>query len=132
MIATSIFSLFLFGVSGVLLDSHRRARQRLLAVDGLEDHARQFAESQFRRRMLASGTIALLAAMIGVRPLVPLRPMPITIYLLLLVSACGWVLLLALIDAVATGAYYRRLRGKHVAAEVQLARELEAARERAE
>lgn len=132
MLSTNLFSLLLFGVSGLLLDSHRRARRRVLVTDDLDANARRFATSQYHRRMLASGTIGVLAAMIGIRPLVPLRPAPITIYLILLVSACGWILFLALVDALATGAYYRRLRGKHASAEVKLARELEAARERIE
>lgn len=131
MLATNVFSLLLFGISGLLLDSHRRARQRLLATDDLDERALRFATSQYRRRMLASATIGVVAAGIAIRPLIPPRPAPMTIYLLLLVLSCGWILLLALVDALATGRYYRRLRGKHVAAEVKLARELQAARDKA-
>src|SRR5690606_24742210 len=108
-------------------DSHRRARQRLLAAPELDPRAQRFAASQYRRRMFASATIAVVAAAIAIRPLVPPRPIPMTIYLLVLVLGCGWILLMALWDALATGIYYRRLRGKHLAAEIKLARELQAA-----
>lgn len=132
MIATSILSLFLLGVCGLLIDSHRRGRARLLAEDPSDDRVRRFANSQYRRRMMSSVVIGLIGVGLALRPLVELRPLPMTIYVLLLVLAVGWTLMLALIDTLASAAYYRRLHRRHVAADVKLARELQAAREKAE
>lgn len=130
MIATSIFSLLLLGISGLLLDSHRRARQRV-AISDLDERAKRFSASQYRRRMLASGTIGGVGVAIALGPLIPRQLGPMVAYLVLLLSACVWIVLLGLIDLWATRWYYRRLRGEHVAAEIKLARELEAAREQA-
>ena len=132
MIATSVFALILLGISGLMLDSHSRALRRVTARTDLDEFARRFAGAQYRRRMFASGTIGVVGAAIAIAPLVPRRPLPMSIYLLLLVSACGWIVLLALIDVLATHAYYRRLRGQHLAAEAKLAQELQSVRERTE
>ncbi len=84
----------------------------------------RFARSQFRRRSQASGIIGVLGAAIGLYPLVPHEPLPITLYLLAISTACLAILLLAALDAWATRQNFNRLRSEHVAAQLQLAREL--------
>ena len=132
MLATNIFALLLLGLSGLLINSHWRARQRVEFASGLEDHARQFANSQYYRRMTASGLIGLLGAAIAIRPLVPIRPLPITIYLFILLLACALIVFLAVFDAFATGLYYQRLRGNQRTAQIKLARELKAVQDKLE
>ena len=126
MLVNSIFAMVLLGISGLLLDSHRRARQRVVATNELDDRTRRFADSQHARRMLASATIGVIGAAIAIRPIIPPQPPIIAIYLLLLVSAVGLIVLLAMIDVLATTVYYRRLRGKQLSAEARLAQELQA------
>jgi len=74
--------------------------------------------------------IALLGIAIGLGPLVPHRPVPHTLYLGVLLSACLGLMLLALLDAWATRQHYRRLRSSQMAAQIKLALELQAAGDR--
>jgi hypothetical protein len=132
MLITYAISLVLIGLSGVLLDSHRRA-WRAAEQDGkLSDSERRYCLSQYRRRMQASGIIGLLGAAIGVGALVPRRPWPLALYVLFLAGACVSIMLLAAIDAWATRQYYARLRSEQMTAQIRLARELSAARKRSD
>src|SRR3990170_7962980 len=109
---TTIFaiSLVLLGLSGVLIDSHRRSWRAALQAADLMERDRRFARSQFRRRTQASGIIGVLGVAIGIGPLVPRRPGPMAFYLATLVMACGCIVLLALLDAWATRQHFRRLQ----------------------
>jgi hypothetical protein len=122
MIASSVFSLCLIGLSGLLIDSHRRSRQRLNRAVNIGEASRVFACAQFRRRMSASGMIGVLGVAIAVGPLVPRRPVPMTIYLAILLLGLGWIVLMALFDVFATHSRYRELRR---AAAAKLPTELE-------
>lgn len=82
--------------------------------------------------MTASGLIGFLGAAITIHPLVPIRPLPITIYLFILLLACTLIVFLAVFDAFATGLYYQRLRGNQRAAQIKLARELKAVQDKLE
>jgi hypothetical protein len=132
MILTSIISLILIGLSGVLLDSHRRAWRAVQQDTTKSERERRFALAQYRRRMQASGIIGVLGAAIGVGPLVPREPWPLVIYLASLSGACGCILVLAALDAWATRQYYARLRNEQLTAQIKLARELHAARKSAD
>ncbi|HEY3393306.1 MAG TPA: hypothetical protein VGK58_11410 [Lacipirellulaceae bacterium] len=127
MILTSIISLILIGLSGVLLDSHRRAWRAAQQDPTKSERERRFALAQYRRRMQASGIIGVLGAAIGIGPLVPREPWPLVIYLASLSGACGCIMLLAALDAWATRQYYARLRNEQLTAQIKLARELHAA-----
>ena len=124
VLATNIFALLLLGLSGLLINSHRRARERVKFASGLEDHARRFANSQYYRRMMASGLIGLLGIAIAIHPLVPIRPVLFTIYLCTLFLACALIIFFAVLDAFATRLYYQRLRCNQQTAQIKLAREL--------
>jgi hypothetical protein len=124
VLATNIFALLLLGLSGLLINSHRCARERVKFASGLEDHARLFANSQYYRRMMASGLIGFLGAAIAIRPLVPIQPLPVTIYLYTLFLACALIIFFAVVDAFATRLYHQRLRGNQRTAQIKLAREL--------
>lgn len=127
MILTSIISLILIGLSGVLLDSHRRAWRAAQQDATKSERERRFALAQYRRRMQASGIIGVLGAAIGIGPLVPREPWPLVVYLASLSGACGCIMLLAALDAWATRQYYARLRNEQLTAQIKLARELHAA-----
>lgn len=127
MILTSIISLILIGLSGVLLDSHRRAWRSAQQDPTKSERERRFALAQYRRRMQASGIIGVLGAAIGIGPLVPREPWPLVVYLASLSGACGCIMLLAALDAWATRQYYARLRNEQLTAQIKLARELHAA-----
>src|SRR4051794_15358957 len=124
MIATSIVSLILIGPSGVLIDTHRRSWHVAQTNDSLTKGDFRFARSQYRRRTEASAIIGLLGAAIGVYPLVPAEPLPITLYLTATTGACLAILFLAFLDAWATRQNFLRARGEQLAAEVKLARDL--------
>ena len=124
MIATSIVSLLLIGLSGVMLDMHRRSWQNAQQNKDLTPSTRRFALSQYRRRMQASGIIGVLGAAIGCEPLVPREPFWYVLYLVSVTGACFAIVVLALVDAWASRQYFARLRTEHLTAELKLTREL--------
>ena len=129
MLITYAISLALIGLSGFLLDSHRRAWRAVEQDASVPEHERRYARSQYRRRMQASGIIGALGAAIGVRSLIPHEPLPMILYLLFLAGACLSIMLLAGLDAWATRQYYARLRSEQLTAQIKLARELARARQ---
>jgi hypothetical protein len=124
MVAIYATSLVLIGLSGLLLDMHRRSWRAAQQDASLTDRDRRFAQAQFRRRSQASAIIGVLGAGIGIEPLIPLRPWPLVIYVASLTGACACIMLLAALDAWASRQNYTRLRNEQLAAQVKLAREL--------
>lgn len=117
-------SLSLIGLSGVLIDSHRRSWRAARQDETLGARERRFARSQYLRRMQASSIIGLVGAAIGVRPLIPPEPFPMAVYLATLVGACACIMLLALLDVWATRQHFLRIRDEQLTAEAKLAIEL--------
>jgi hypothetical protein len=124
MIATWIVSLLLIGLSGWMLDWHRRSWRKAAFDASISNSERRYALSQYRRRMQASSIIGVLGVAIALGPIVPRRPWPMMIYLISVAAACLAITFLAAIDAWATRQYFARLRSQNLAAQVQLAREL--------
>ncbi|MGE3241640.1 MAG: hypothetical protein AB7I57_11265 [Pirellulales bacterium] len=124
MLGVVVISLALLGISGWLIDSHRRNWREALSSNKIGDREKRFAGAMYRRRMLASSTIGATGAAIALWPVIPPRPMAITLYLAALLAACAWIMLLALVDFVATRHYYRRLRQEQLAKQVELAVEM--------
>ena len=124
MIGTYIVSLFLIGLSGLLIDLHRRSWRAVQHMDSISTADLRFARSQYRRRIQASGTIGVLGAVLGVYPLVPRVPLPFTLYLVAITLACMAIMLLAALDAWATRQNFLRLRSEQLAAQIKLTREL--------
>jgi hypothetical protein len=131
MLSIYVISLGLLGLSGLLLDWHRRSWQSARQDSTLNDRDRRFALAQYRRRMQASATIGALGAAIGVGPIVPRAPLWMAAYLASLVGACACIMLLALLDVLASQQNFRRIRSEQMTAEAQLARELRIARDAA-
>jgi hypothetical protein len=132
MATAFIFSLALLGLSGMLIDSHRRSWRLASAANDLSAPTVRFALRQYRRRMQASGTIGLIGLAIGIGPLVPRRPGPMALYVAVLVAACAWMMLLALVDLWATRRFFRQLRGEHQSAQRKLLTEFRSVREAAD
>src|SRR3990172_7814200 len=131
MATSGIFSRILLSTSGILLDSHRRAWRSIRQDQATSDLERQFGRSQYVRRMLASGIIGLVGIVIGLGPLVPHEPGPMALYVLVLLSACCWLMILAAIDAVAIRHHYRQNRVQYLAEQFELFQERKAARRQA-
>jgi fatty acid desaturase len=131
VIAVVVVSLTLLGIAGWLIDSHRRAWWVTQNSASLTERERQFARSMHRRRMMASGTIGAVGAAIGIWPIIQGErgPWVLAIYTGLLLVACSWIMILALIDFAATRQYYRRLRKEQRAKQAELESEIAAMRE---
>ena len=123
MMMVYAISLLLIGLSGLMLDMHRRSWRSVQQDRTLSDRDVRFARAQYRRRNQASGMIGVLGAAIGVGPIVPPQPWPMVLYVILLAGACLCIMLLAGLDAWATRQNFARLRSEHLAAQVKLARE---------
>jgi hypothetical protein len=121
-----IVPLFLIFLSGLLLDSHRRAWRAAQVDHQLTDRDRRFARSQYLRRMQASSIIGLIGAALGCYPLVPEEPLAILLYVTALVVACACMMLLALLDVLATRQNLRRLESEQLAQQVKMAMKLRA------
>lgn len=124
MISACVISLLLIGLSGVLIDSHRRSWRNAQNDDKLADRDRRFARSQYLRRMQASAIIGVLGASIGLLPIVPRTPLWMTTYLAALIGTCAAICLLALLDIVASRQNYRRLRNEQFAAQAKLVHQM--------
>jgi hypothetical protein len=124
LIATYAVSLALIGLSGGMLDWHRRSWRRAQLDAAISDRDRRFARSQYRRRLQASGMIGLLGAAIAVWPIIPPRPIAMATYVAALGLACGCMMLLAAIDLWATRQNMARSQMEQLAAQLKMARDL--------
>ncbi len=120
MVATSLFSLVLLLLAGVLADAHRRDwRQARDAADS-PSGALRFARRRFARRTVATTTIGLVGVAIAVWPLTPREPFWVVVYAATLTSMALLILTLGVLDAVASGQHQRdearRQLAEHAAA----------------
>jgi hypothetical protein len=132
MLGVILISLALLAISGLLIDSHRRTWHHARDSAELSDRDRRFAQSMYRRRMLASGMIGGIGAGIGVGPIVPREPLAMAFYLATLLAACAWIMLLAMLDTWATRRHYRRVRREQLSKQLQLTVEMASLGETAE
>jgi hypothetical protein len=124
MFTVYAIALLLIGLSGLMLDMHRRSWRAAQEDRSLSERDLRFARAQYRRRNQASGIIGVLGAAIGIGPLVPPQPWAMVLYVAFLAGACLGITLLAGLDAWATRQNFARLRNEQLAAEVKLAREV--------
>lgn len=106
MFATSLISLLLLGLAGVLLDAHRREWAEADEAS-TEPAGYAFARSRYRRRRFATATIAVVGGLIAVWPLVPREPLWVLGFTALLAGLALQIFLLGLLDAWATSRFYR-------------------------
>ena len=124
MFGAFVLSLALLGLSGALIDSHRRSWREVLQKPDLPERAKRFARTQYRRRLQASGMIGLIGALVAVWPIVPRLPGPMMFYASALLAGCSWIMLLAVLDLFATRHHFRRLRDEQLTAHLQMILEM--------
>lgn len=126
MFSIHAFSLLLLALSVALLVMHRRSWLAVRDSANSQKHEKRYALAQYRRRMQASGMIAVVGIAIGMGPLVPQRPGSYTLYLGALLVACLGLVLLAGLDLWATRQHYRRMRSEQMTEQIKSAMELQA------
>lgn len=111
MLPTILLGVALLVFSAVLVWTHLRAWRTAEAAD-LSPRDRQFAWRQFRRRAQTSAMIGIAAIAIMVAPLITSRASALVsvFYLAGLLLLVLWVILLALVDAIATRRHYGTLQ----------------------
>lgn len=114
-----------------MIDGHRRSWSQSQAGE-LSERERRFAKKRYRRRLFASGILAVLGALIGVEPLIPRRPGWMATYTSLLLVAVVIMMMLGMQDAWASSAHYQRVQLDHLAKQAEIARQLKEARLAAE
>jgi hypothetical protein len=128
MLLVMIASLGLLGLSGALIDMHRRAWHAAQSSAEISESTRRFALDQYRRRLQASGMIGFLGVLIGIWPIVPREPAALMFYLGALLAGWCWIMLLAARDLFATRQHFYRLRKEQLAAHHQFVLEMQAAK----
>jgi len=126
MIAVAIISLTLLGLSGLLIDSHRRTWRDARDSPTLSEHDKQFARAMYIRRMQASAMVGLMGAAIGIWPMFDdaARPWALLLYTAILLAACAWSMALAMLDIWATRRHFQRKRMESLAKQLQSTVEL--------
>lgn len=129
MFAVVIFSLTLLGLSGLLIDSHRRTWREARESTTLSEADKKFARAMYVRRMQASAMVGVMGAAIGVWPVVDqqARPWTLLLYTAILLVACAWSMALAMFDIWATRRHIQRKRMENLAKQLQLTVEMAAA-----
>jgi hypothetical protein len=125
MLPSALLSLTLLGLSGLLLDSHRRKWRAVSADTNLSPANRRYAQSEYRRRTRASAGIGVVGLMIAVGPIIPRHPVWFTIYVALLLVTTLTILLLALLDIWASSQRFHSLQTAEQILQTHMARELE-------
>jgi len=121
-----LFPAGVLGFAVTMLLAHarnwRRAKSRLTS-----DAERLFRHHQFWRRMQTSSLLALVAPtmLVGLRVSPERSPRLFVILWLLVILTTCWIGWLAILDAVASSRYFRRLSQERAAARAHLKREFE-------
>jgi hypothetical protein len=134
MLAVAIISLTMLGLSGLLIDSHRRTWREVRDSVAVATVDREFARAMYFRRMQASALVGLMGAAIGLWPLFDnqARPWALLFYTAILLAACAWSMALAMFDLWATRRHYHRKRIEQRKKQMQLAVDLAAMADSAE
>lgn len=122
-------ALALLALSGLMIDAHRRTWRAAEVDPRLDERQRRAERAQYRRRLRASGTIGVVGALLMIHPIIPRKPLWFTLYLLLLVSLCAVMLLLAVVDGFAASLRVRQARRQKESLQAKLEKELNAAKD---
>ncbi|MCH8923657.1 MAG: hypothetical protein IIA67_10995 [Planctomycetes bacterium] len=110
MLPTIFLGIALLVFSGVLVWTHLRT-WRAAAEGELSERDRRFAWRQFRRRMQSSAMIGIAAVAIMVAPFLLETSVVVSVfYLVGLLLLVLWIILLAVVDAIATRRHYVTLQ----------------------
>lgn len=113
MLATSLLSLVLLGLAGILLDSHRREWVHASEAPsgsgegGSGEYA--FARSRYRRRLIATVTIAAVGILIALWPVVPREPLWVLGFATVLAAMAMQIFVLGVGDAWASNRFFKRM-----------------------
>ncbi len=124
MMASSLLSLGLLALSGWLIDQHRNAWRTIQGDGSLDSHYQHFARGQYRRRMIASSAIGVVAVLLALHMVVPQRPIPMTLYLASLMIGCLVIFAGGVFDAFAGARYLRQTQRREARRQAKLAIEL--------
>lgn len=102
----SLISLALLAAAGAMIDSHRRDWRD--AGGGADPDRRRFVRRQNQRRMTASVLLAVAGVLIGLWPVTPRTPFWVMNYAATLSLAAVALLACGVLDAIASGRFYRR------------------------
>jgi Tfp pilus assembly protein PilV len=129
MVAVVIISLTLLGLSGLLIDSHRRTWREARDSTSLSEADKNFARAMYLRRMQASAMVGVMGAAIGIWPVIDqqARPWTLLLYTAILLVACAWSMALAMFDIWATRRHFRRKRMESLSKQLQQTVEMAAA-----
>lgn len=121
MLAVAIISLTLLALAGLLIDSHRRTWREARDSSVLSAADKEFARAMYVRRMQASSMVGVMGAAIGIWPIIDDRARLWTLmpYTAILLTACAWSMILAMLDFVAMRKHYRRKRMEVLAKQLQ-------------
>jgi hypothetical protein len=121
MVAVAIISLTMLGLSGLLIDSHRRTWREARDSTTLSQVDKQFARAMYYRRTQASALVGLMGAAIGIWPIFDnqARPWALLFYTAILLTACAWSMALAMLDIWATRRHFQRKRMEQLKKQVQ-------------
>jgi len=123
-VAYTIVSLILIALSAVLIAMHRHVWHRSQNDASADDVEREFIRNQCRRRVQASGMIGVVGVAIFIGQFTGKYPLLWVFYWGGVILVLFWIILLALGDAIATRAYYQRVRRKDLNEQAQLHAEL--------
>ena len=126
MLSNTLLSLFLLGVSAALILQHIRAR-KADSLQKTDKSARQFARSQYRRRMQASTLVGIVGIAVFVGHWVS-EPVLALMYWGIILLVVMWILLLAAIDLLSSRAYFGRLQREQLVEEACLRADLRRAK----
>lgn len=130
MTSLSAFGAVLLVIAGIMLDSHRRTWHIERQNDDTDEKHRRASRARYSRRMLTSGLIALMGALLLVHTLIPERPLPYLLYLFSLVLLCGAIILLGFIEWFAISVSMREAREQSKESRKQLESEIRKLRKR--
>jgi 4-hydroxybenzoate polyprenyltransferase len=127
-----VFPTVLFFGAAALLAWHMRT-WRAVQENERDQAERDFQWRRYRRRMQASGMLALVAVAMAVGVEIPWRRFPslYVYYWCGVVLLLFWLCALAIADMVATRARFWRLRREHLVEQAKLSAQLERHRQRA-
>lgn len=114
MLATSLLSLLLLALAGVLLDSHRRD-WTLAGRNSPTSREGRFARSRLRRRLIGTLSIAFVGALVALWPAIPRVPLWVLGYAATLAALAMQIFVLGVWDAWASSRFYQETSSQRMA-----------------
>jgi hypothetical protein len=123
-VAYTLVMLLLLTLSAALIAMHRRTWHQIQTDQQSSLGAREFSNSQYRRRVQASSMIGIVGVAIFIGQFTGRYPLLWVFYWGGVILILFWIILLALGDMVATQAYFHRVRREDLHEQARLHAEL--------